>query len=95
MYLKRYHDIRISGPGVYRILKRLNMNRLPHNRGYKRDKQQYKRYEKPLLGHQIQMDVKFLERIGDTRKRYYQFTAIDDCRRLRILRIYDYPPRLY
>ncbi|MFZ6017935.1 MAG: helix-turn-helix domain-containing protein, partial [Nitrospirota bacterium] len=29
MYLKRYHDITISGPGVYRILKRLGMNRLP------------------------------------------------------------------
>lgn len=89
MYLKRYHAISISKPGVYRILRRLNMNRLPNNQGYKRDKQQCKRYEKPLPGHRIQIDVKFLERIGDARKRYYQFTAIDDCTRLRILRIYE------
>jgi len=33
--------------------------------------------------------VKFLERIKDTRRRYYQYTAIDDCTRLRVLRIYD------
>jgi len=35
------------------------------------------------------MDVKFLERIPGTRKRLYQFTAIDDCTRIRILKIYD------
>jgi transposase len=29
MYLKRYHDIEISQSGVWRILKRLEMNRLP------------------------------------------------------------------
>jgi MerR family transcriptional regulator, light-induced transcriptional regulator len=30
------------------------------------------------------MDVKFLERIPGTRKRLYQFTAIDDCTRVRV-----------
>jgi len=35
------------------------------------------------------MDVKFLERIPGTRKRLYQFTAIDDCTRIRVLKIYD------
>ena len=35
------------------------------------------------------MDVKFLERIPGTRKRLYQFTAIDDCTRVRILKVYD------
>ena len=29
MYLKRYHDVEISQSGVWRILKRLDMNRLP------------------------------------------------------------------
>jgi transposase len=29
MYLKRYHHIRISHSGVWRILKRLELNRLP------------------------------------------------------------------
>ena len=35
------------------------------------------------------MDVKFLERIPGTAKRLYQFTAIDDCTRIRILKVYD------
>ena len=29
MYLKRYHDVEISTSGVWRILKRLGLNRLP------------------------------------------------------------------
>jgi uncharacterized protein (DUF433 family) len=36
------------------------------------------------------MDVKFIEPLKGARKpRYYQFTAIDDCTRLRVLRSYD------
>ena len=35
------------------------------------------------------MDVKFLERIPGTKKRLYQLTAIDDCTRIRVLKIYD------
>jgi transposase InsO family protein len=35
------------------------------------------------------MDVKFLERIPGTRKRLFQFTAIDDCTRIRVRKIYD------
>lgn len=89
MYLKRYHDIHVSQSGVYRILKRLNMNRLPSNQRYKRHKERWKRYEKPEPGHRIQVDVKFLERIPGSRKRYYQYTAIDDCTRPRVLRIYQ------
>ena len=33
--------------------------------------------------------MKFLEGIKGIKKRYYQFTAIDDCTRLRVLRIYE------
>ena len=90
MYLKRYHDIDISDSGVWRILKRLDMSRLPTSQRYKRHKDRWKRYEKALPGHRIQIDVKFVTPIGGPKKKkYYQFTAIDDCTRLRILRIYD------
>lgn len=89
MYLKRYHDISVNRSTVYKILKRLNMNLLPANQRYKKHVDRWVRYEKPQPGHSIQVDVKFLERIKDTRRRYYQFTAIDDCTRLRVLRIYD------
>jgi hypothetical protein len=50
----------------------------------------WKRYEKQRPGHQLQVDLKFLEPVGQTgrQKKYYQFTAIDDCTRLRVLRAY-------
>ena len=44
---------------------------------------------KPQPGHRLQLDVKFLERIAGTGKRLYQFTAIDDCTRIRVLKVYD------
>src|SRR5215469_2195580 len=100
MYLKRYHDIQISDSGVWRILKRLGMNRLPASQRYKSRDRRWKRYEKPLPGHHVRIDVKFISPItapgaggagaaAGRRKKYYQFTAIDDCTRLRVLRIYD------
>jgi transposase len=100
MYLKRYHDVAISVSGVWRILKRLGMNRLPASQRYQRIERRWKRYEKPLPGHQVQIDVKFIAPLTGApaqagtaatrgRKKYYQFTAIDDCTRLRVLRIYD------
>ncbi|GAA2397481.1 IS481 family transposase [Actinomadura vinacea] len=95
MYLKRYHDITISKSGVWRILKRLDMGRLPASQRYKRHDKRWKRYEKQLPGHRVQIDVKFIEPIAGVttgrrggRNKYYQFTAIDDCTRLRVLRIY-------
>jgi transposase-like protein len=62
MYLLRNHDVTISSSGIWRILKKLNMNRLPRYQRYKRHDERWKRYEKPEPGHRIQMDVKFLER---------------------------------
>ena len=43
----------------------------------------------PQPGHRLQLDVKFLERIPGSRRRLYQFTAIDDCTRIRVLKVYD------
>ena len=89
MYLKRYHDVEISSSGVWRILQRLGLGRLPANQRYKRRAQRWRRYEKQRPGHRVQIDVKFIAPIpGVTAKRHYQFTAIDDCTRLRVLRIY-------
>ena len=89
MYLKRYHDVEISSSGVWRVLHRLGLGRLPANQRYQRRTQRWKRYEKQRPGHRVQIDVKFIAPIdGVTTKRHYQFTAIDDCTRLRVLRIY-------
>src|SRR5437870_4740385 len=78
MYLKRYHDVDIGHSCVYRVLKRLELNRLPASQRYKRHTDRWKRYEKPLPGHRVQVDVKFIEPLPGTRKKHYQYTVIDD-----------------
>src|SRR4029453_15660514 len=89
MYLKRYHDIQISPSGVWRILKRLELNRLPASQRHNPHDRAWKRYEKPLPGPRVQLDVKFIQPLpgAPKAKKYYQFTAIDDCIRLRVLAI--------
>ena len=90
MYLKRYHDVTISSSGVWRILHKVGLGRLPASQRYKRKDTKWKRYEKQRPGHALQVDVKFIEPLGQTgkKKRYYQYTAIDDCTRVRVLRAY-------
>jgi len=84
-YLQRYHDVYVSDTGVWRILTRLKMSRLLQNQRYQRMQNRWKRYEKQEPGHRLHVDVKFLERIPEKRGRQYQYTAIDDCTRLRVL----------
>ena len=74
---------------VHRILGRHGLSRLPSNQKHQRHRKRWQRYEKPQPCHRRQLDVKFLERIAGTRKRLYQFTAIDDCTRIRVLKVYD------
>ena len=88
-YLHRYHQIRIAPSSVHRILERHGLSRLPASQKYRAHKKRWKRYEKRQPGHRLQVDVKFLERIPGTRRRLYQFTAVDDCTRIRVLKIFD------
>jgi transposase len=61
MYLQRYHQVTVSNSGVWRILKRLQMNRLPASQKHQAHDRRWKRYEKQLPGHRVQIDVKFIE----------------------------------
>jgi transposase InsO family protein len=88
-YLRRFHELTVAVSSVHRILVRHDMNRLPANQKHRAHAKRWQRYEKPQPGHRLQIDVKFLERIPGTRKRLYQFTAIDDCTRIRVLKVYD------
>jgi transposase InsO family protein len=81
--------VRLAGSSVHCILTKHGLNRLPANQKYRSHTKRWQRYEKPQPGHRLQMDVKFLERIPTAGKRLYQFTAIDDCTRIRILKVYD------
>jgi transposase len=53
MYLARYHEVTVSPSSVWRILKRLDLNRLPASQRYKRHERRWKRYEKQLPGHRV------------------------------------------
>jgi len=88
-YLQRFHQMKVARSTVHRILIRHGLGHLPANQKRQRKGKAWKRYEKPQPGHRLQLDVKFLERIPGTQKRLYQFTAIDDCTRIRVLKIYD------
>src|SRR5260370_26381577 len=89
MYLKRSHEVSVSPSGIWRILKRANLNRLPASQRYKRHRERWKRYEKQKPGHSVHIDVKFIEPIKGVRTKHYQYTPIDDCTRLRVLRSYE------
>jgi transposase len=88
-YLKRFHQGTIARSSVHRLLGKHGMGRLPANQKHRPHKERWQRDEQPQPGHRMQVDVTFLERIPATRKRLYQFTAIDDCTRIRVLKIYD------
>ena len=88
-YLKRFHQRLVAGSSVHRILHRHHMHRLPANQKHRPHGKRWQRYEKPQPGHRLQMAVKFLERIPGTGRRLYQFTAIDDCTRIRVLKVFD------
>ena len=87
-YLERYHGIKISAGGVYNVLKRNGLNRLPQ-RAKKRTILTC-RYQKQMPGHHIQVDVKFLRFKSPEAKQVkrFQYTAIDDATRIRAIRIY-------
>lgn len=90
-YLIRYHGIKVSQSGVYSVLKRNGLNKLPQSQR-KRSMEQFKRYEKQVPGHRIQIDVKFLsftDKSSGKEIRRYQYTAIDDASRARALKIFN------
>ena len=82
--MQRYHDIKVSRNGCYQVLKRNNLNRLPENIK-KRLRNKFTRYEKKVPGHHVQVVVKFLFFKDESSQRIqrFQYTAIDDCTRVR------------
>lgn len=77
-HLLREYGIEISDSSVWRVLK---AERVPNIKKY-RKKDSIIRYSKDIPGERVQMDV---TKIGP---KCYQFTAVDDCTRLRTLRLY-------
>lgn len=87
--LDRYFNMKVSATGVWHVLRRHGLSRLPKGTR-KRSVKDFKRYEKQVPGHRVQVDVKFLTFVKDGKKiKRFQYTAIDDATRARALKIYD------
>lgn len=76
--MRRLHEIQLSTATIHKVLRRHNVKPLKR---FKR-KQRYKRYERPVPGDRVQMDV-FKVKPG-----LYQYTSVDDCTRYRVLGLY-------
>jgi transposase InsO family protein len=78
-HLLREHSIKLSAPTVWRVLKSCAVEPLKRYR----KRQDIKRYSRPIPGDRVQIDVTKI------RAKCYQFTAVDDCTRMRVLRLYS------
>jgi transposase InsO family protein len=80
----------VSPTGVRGVLLRHHLNRLPKYER-KRHVTSFKRDEKQVPGHHVQVVVKFLFFTDQSRNRIkrFQYTAIDDATRIRALKIYE------
>ncbi|WP_121353515.1 IS481 family transposase [Flavisolibacter nicotianae] len=78
VHLLRVHQIELSAATIWRVLKK---NNVPAIKKY-RKKSDYTRYSRPIPGDRVQMDV---NKVG---VKCYQYTAVDDCTRLRALKLY-------
>jgi transposase len=77
--LIRIHSIKLSLATIHKTLQNLNVKPLVKPKRAKR----YKRYNRPIPGDRVQMDV-----IKITNG-LYQYTAVDDCTRYRVLGLFS------
>jgi transposase InsO family protein len=80
--LHRHHGISLSLATIHKVLKKNHIKPLPK---YRRKRKKVKRYNCSIPGERIQIDVC---KIASFR---YQFTAIDDCTRWKVLGLYPRP----
>ena len=83
IWLLRVHQIRVASVTIRRVVRDLGLPRLGRTR--KRRPRQLKLFECEQPGDCVQVDVKYARVRG---QRYFQYTAIDDCTRYRVLRLY-------
>lgn len=85
VWLRRVHKRTVSLAAIQRTFARLGLPRLPR-RGKRRPRpRQLTLFEKPAPGDSVQVDVKVVK-IGG--RKAFQYTALDDCTRFRVLRLY-------
>ena len=83
LWLRRIHDVRVAAGTIQRVFRDIGLPRLRRTR--KRVARQMKLFEKAEPGETVQVDVKFVKIAG---RWAFQYTALDDCTRWRVLRLY-------
>lgn len=83
IWLQRVHGMSVATQTIQRLFRDFGLNRLPSRR--KRRPKQLRLFSKDQPGDSVQVDVKF---VRVNRQRYFQYTALDDCTRFRVLRLY-------
>src|SRR6185503_8162053 len=83
LWLRRVHEVRMAVGTIQRIFRDIGLARL--RRTPKRVPRQMKLFEKAEPGESVQVDVKFVKIAGHWA---FQYTALDDCTRFRVLRLY-------
>jgi len=84
IWLQRVHQISVAVGTIRRVARDLGLPR-PGRRRKSRPRQ-LKLFECDHPGDCVQIDVKYVRVRG---QRYFQYTAIDDCTRYRVLRLYQ------
>ena len=88
LYLQRHYHAYVSPTTILKIFHRHRVGRI----SLKKYRPGPKPADAPLQvpGRSVQLDVKLVPRVGRARQRFYQFPAIDEATRFRVLRIYDH-----
>jgi hypothetical protein len=84
LWLIRIHERTLATKTITRICADLGLPPLQRVK-CRRGPRQLTLFEKPHPGNSVQVDVKVVKLAGTTA---YQYTALDDCTRLRVLRLY-------
>jgi transposase InsO family protein len=85
IWLRRVHKRNLPAATIQKAFVRMGLPRLPGNRRRAARPRQLRLFEKPHPGDSVQIDVKVAKAGGH---KVYQYTAIDDCTRFRVLRLY-------
>lgn len=85
VWLRRVHQIRLPRATISLAFRRLGLPRLPRRRKRAVRPRQLRLFERPDPGDCVQIDVKHVKVRG---QRAYQYTALDDCTRVRVLRLH-------
>lgn len=84
LWLVRVHQVKVAPGTISRICDDLGLPR-PRPQKRRRSPRQLELFQKATPGESVQVDVKVVKVAGT---KAYQYTALDDCTRLRVLRLY-------